>query len=136
MVADMLEGMRFALGPAMSARRDAIDAIGGIRATADYYSDDFELGNKIWQRGYRVLLSHNVVNNVLTPRPLLRTLGDQLRWMKSTRYSRPAGHVGTGLTYAMAEFSAGPTPIAFPEMRTELLCTPYCFRYAEIGMMA
>ena len=101
MVADMLEGMRFALGPAMSARRDAIDAIGGIAATADYYSDDFELGNKIWAKGYRVLLSHHVVNNVLTPRPLLRTLGDQLRWMKSTRYSRPAGHVGTGLTYAM-----------------------------------
>lgn len=101
MVADMLEGMRFALGPAMSARRDSIDAIGGIRATADYYSDDFELGNKIWKKGYRVLLSHHVVNNVLTPRPVLRTWGDQLRWMKSTRYSRPAGHVGTGLTYAM-----------------------------------
>jgi ceramide glucosyltransferase len=101
MVADMLEGMRFALGPAMSARRDAIDAIGGIAATADYYSDDFELGNKIWAQGYKVLLSHHIVNNVLTPRPLLRTLGDQLRWMKSTRYSRPAGHVGTGLTYAM-----------------------------------
>ena len=101
MVADMLEGMRFALGPAMSARRDAIEAIGGIAATADYYSDDFELGNKIWAKGYRVLLSHHVVNNVLTPRPLLRTLGDQLRWMKSTRYSRPAGHVGTGLTYAV-----------------------------------
>jgi ceramide glucosyltransferase len=101
MVADMIEGMRFALGPAMSARRDAIEAIGGIAATADYYSDDFELGKKIWSNGYRVLLSHHVVNNVLTPRSLLRTVGDQLRWMKSTRYSRPVGHVGTGLTYAV-----------------------------------
>lgn len=101
MVADMLEGMRFALGPAMAARRDAIDAIGGIVATADYYSDDFELGNRIWAKGYEVVLSHHVVRNVLTPRPLLRTLGDQLRWMKSTRYSRPAGHVGSGLTYAV-----------------------------------
>jgi ceramide glucosyltransferase len=101
MVADMLEGMRFALGPAMAARRDAIDAIGGIAVTADYYSDDFELGNRIWAKGYKVLLSHHVVRNVLTPRPLLRTLGDQLRWMKSTRYSRPAGHVGSGLTYAV-----------------------------------
>src|SRR6516165_9665702 len=101
MVADMLEGMRFALGPAMAARRDAIDAIGGIAATADYYSDDFELGNRIWAKGFKVILSHHVVRNVLTPRPLLRTLGDQLRWMKSTRYSRPAGHVGTGLTFAM-----------------------------------
>jgi ceramide glucosyltransferase len=101
MVADMLEDMRFALGPAMATRRDAIDAIGGIAATADYYSDDFELGNRIWAKGYRVLLSHHIVNNVLTPRSPLRTLGDQLRWMKSTRYSRPAGHLGTGLTFAM-----------------------------------
>jgi ceramide glucosyltransferase len=101
MVADMLEGMRFALGPAMAVRRDAMDAIGGIAATADYYSDDFELGNRIWTKGYRVLLSHHVVFNVLTTRPLLRTLGDQLRWMKSTRYSRPAGHVGSGLTYSV-----------------------------------
>ena len=101
MVADMLEGMRFALGPAMTARRDAIDAIGGIAATADYYSDDFELGNRIWGKGYKVALSHHIVKNVLTPRSAMRTLGDQLRWMKSTRYSRPAGHLGTGLTFAM-----------------------------------
>jgi ceramide glucosyltransferase len=100
-VADMIEGMRFALGPAMAARRDAIDAIGGIAATADYYSDDFELGSRIWAKGYQVVLSHHIVKNVLTSRAPMRTLGDQLRWMKSTRYSRPAGHLGTGLTFAM-----------------------------------
>ena len=101
MVADMMEGMRFALGPAMAVRRDAIDAIGGIAAVADYYSDDFELGNRIWAKGYKVILSHHIVGNVLTSRSPLRTLGDQLRWMKSTRYSRPLGHAGTSLTYAM-----------------------------------
>jgi ceramide glucosyltransferase len=101
MVADMVEGMRFALGPAMATRRDAIEAIGGIGVVADYYSDDFELGNRIWEKGYGVILSHHIVRNVLTRRPVRRTLGDQLRWMKSTRYSRPAGHAGTGLTYAM-----------------------------------
>ena len=101
MVADMIEGMRFALGPAMTVRRDAIDAIGGIAAVADYYSDDFELGNRIWAKGYKVILSHHIVRNVLTRRSPLRTLGDQLRWMKSTRYSRPLGHAGTSLTYAM-----------------------------------
>ena len=101
MVADMMEGMRFALGPAMAVRRDAIDAIGGIAAVADYYSDDFELGNRIWAKNYKVVLSHHIVRNVLTSRSPVRTLGDQLRWMKSTRYSRPAGHAGTGLTYAL-----------------------------------
>jgi ceramide glucosyltransferase len=100
-IADMLEGIRFALGPAVALRRDALDAIGGIRSTADYYSDDYVLGNKIWAAGYRVIFSHHVIYHVLTPRPFLRTLGDQLRWMKSTRHSRPWGHIGTGLTFAM-----------------------------------
>jgi len=101
MVADMLEGIRFALGPAVALRRDALDKIGGIAATADYYSDDFVLGNLIWAAGYKVIFSHHIIQHVLTPRSLKRTLGDQLRWMKSTRFSRPLGHIGTGLTYAM-----------------------------------
>jgi ceramide glucosyltransferase len=100
-VADMVEGIRFALGPAVALRRDTLDKIAGIAGTADYYSDDYVLGNKIWLAGYKVIFSHYFIEHVLTPRPLKRTLGDQLRWMKSTRYSRPLGHVGTGLTYAM-----------------------------------
>ena len=100
-VADMLEGIRFALGPAVALRRDALDAIGGIATTADYYSDDYVLGNKIWAAGYKVIFCHYFIHHVLTPRPFVRTLGDQLRWMKSTRHSRPWGHIGSGLTFAM-----------------------------------
>jgi ceramide glucosyltransferase len=100
-VADMIEGIRFALGPAVAIRREGLDKIGGIAATADYYSDDYVLGNKMWLAGYKVIFSHYFIEHVLTPRSLIRTLGDQLRWMKSTRYSRPLGHVGTGLTYAV-----------------------------------
>lgn len=101
MVADMMEGMRFAMGAVMATRRDALDKIGGIAATADYYSDDFVLGNEVWAAGYKVVLSHHIVGHVLMPRSFSQTFGDQLRWMKSTRYSRPAGHVGSGLTFAM-----------------------------------
>ncbi len=99
--ADMLEGIHFALGPAVALRRDSLQAIGGIKATADYYSDDYVLGNKIWAAGYKVIFSHHFIHHVLTPRPVVRTLGDQLRWMKSTRHSRPWGHIGSGLTFAM-----------------------------------
>ena len=101
MVAEMVDGMRFALGAAMALRRDAIEAIGGMRETADFYSDDFVLGNRIAEAGYRVCLSHYKVGHVLAARSLRRTLGDQLRWMKSTRFSRPWGHVGSGLIYAV-----------------------------------
>jgi ceramide glucosyltransferase len=101
LVANMLEGMRFALGAVMAVRRDALEKIGGIGATADYYSDDFVLGNEVWKAGYHVELAQPGVGHVLMPRSWKDTIGDQLRWMKSTRYSRPLGHVGTGLTYAM-----------------------------------
>jgi ceramide glucosyltransferase len=101
MVADMVDGMKFALGAAMAVRRDAIEAIGGVRETADFYSDDFVLGNLVAAAGYQVVLSHEMVKHVLSACSLRRTFGDQLRWMKSTRYSRPWGHVGSGLTYAV-----------------------------------
>jgi len=101
MVADMMEGMKFALGAAMAVRRDVIDVIGGMREAAQFYSDDFVLGHLIASAGFQVVLSHYRVGHVLAGRSLRRTFGDQLRWMKSTRFSRPWGHVGSGLTYAV-----------------------------------
>ncbi len=101
MVADMMEGMKFALGAAMAVKRDAIDAIGGMAEAAQFYSDDFVLGSLIATAGYKVVLSHYKVEHVLAGRTLRRTFGDQLRWMKSTRFSRPWGHIGSGLTYAV-----------------------------------
>jgi ceramide glucosyltransferase len=99
LVANMLEGMKFALGPAVATRKACLHAIGGIGATADYYSDDFVLGNLIADAGYRVVLSHKIVGHVLVTQSLRTTSRSQLRWMKSTRFSRPLGHIGTGLTF-------------------------------------
>ncbi len=98
-VADMLEGMKFALGAVMAVRRDALEKIGGISITADYYSDDFVLGQLVAQAGYRVVLSHHRVGHVLVGGSFRTTFKAQLRWAKSTRYSRPLGHIGEGLTY-------------------------------------
>ena len=101
LIADMLEGMRFALGAAMAVRRDALQKIGGIAATANYYSDDFVLGQRVHAAGYRVLLSQHRVGHVLCAQSCRKTFATQLRWMQSTRYSRPRGHLGTGLTFAV-----------------------------------
>jgi ceramide glucosyltransferase len=100
-VADMMEGMRFALGPAMAIRRDVLEKVGGIAATKDYYADDFVLGKMTWAAGYKVVLSHEVVDHIVLTESFVPTFKHQLRWMKSTRYSRPKGHVGSGLTYAV-----------------------------------
>ncbi len=99
--ADLLEGMQFALGSVMAVRRDALEKCGGIASTSQYYADDFVLGNRVHAAGYKVVLSHYRVGHVLSTQSFRKTFATQLRWMQSTRYSRPKGHLGTGLTYAV-----------------------------------
>jgi ceramide glucosyltransferase len=101
LLADMLEGMKFALGPTMATRTDALAKIGGIGATADFYSDDFELGRMIAEAGYHVELSHHIIEHMVVDTSFGPSLDHQLRWMKSTRFSRPLGHIGSGLTFAV-----------------------------------
>ena len=100
-VAEMLEGMRFALGPTMALRREVLQALGGIGQLASYCSDDYVLGQKIFESGRLVVLSSHVIDHVALSRSLAGSISHQVRWMKSTRFSRPKGHVGTGLTFAM-----------------------------------
>lgn len=100
-VAKTLEGMKFALGPTMAGRRDAIERTGGMGALLDYCSDDYILGNSISQLGYRVLISDYVVDHIVLNRTFHDSVLHQVRWMKSTRFSRPKGHLGTALTFAM-----------------------------------
>jgi ceramide glucosyltransferase len=101
LVADMLEGMKFALGPTMATRRDALEAIGGMPKLADYLADDFVLGHLIDACGYKVVLSEHVIDHMVINRSFYSSLQHQVRWAKSTRRSRPKGHVGTGLTYCV-----------------------------------
>jgi ceramide glucosyltransferase len=101
LVADMLEGMRFALGPTIGTRKDVLERIGGVAALGDYCADDYVLGRLVWQAGRQVVLSPHVVDHVIVNRRWRASLQHQLRWMRSTRFSRPLGHVGTGLTFAM-----------------------------------
>ncbi len=100
-VADMLEGMRFALGPTMAVRRDALEKAGGIGTLANYLADDYVLGKRVFEADYGVVLSEHVIDHFVIGRSLRASISHQIRWMKSTRFSRPAGHIGAGLTYAM-----------------------------------
>lgn len=100
-VADMLEGLRFALGPTMAIRRDVLEQVGGFQVLADYCADDFVLGQRVFESGRQVVLSRYVVDHVALHQRCLASLQHQVRWMKSTRFSRPKGHIGTGLTFAM-----------------------------------
>jgi ceramide glucosyltransferase len=101
LVARMMEGMQFVLGPTMAFRRDAIRQMGGFKVTADYCADDFVLGNETYKLGQTVVLSHYAIDHIVINLSLMASLKHQVRWMKSTRFSRPKGHFGTALTFSM-----------------------------------
>ena len=101
LVAEMLEGMKFALGPTMAIKRSCLQEIGGFLPMGDYCADDFLLGNRVAARGHTVVLSHHVIDHVVLHAAFWPSMQHQARWMKSTRFSRPKGHFGTVLTFSV-----------------------------------
>lgn len=101
LVARSLEGMQFTLGPTMAFRREAIRRMGGFKVTADYCADDFVLGNETFKQGQGVVLSHHAIDHMVINSSFWQSMLHQVRWMKSTRFSRPKGHFGTCLTFSM-----------------------------------
>lgn len=101
LVANLLEGMKFGLGPTTVVRKDSLASIGGYSALRDYIAYDFAIGNLIAKAGYEVALSGHVINHVVNQKSFLRMWQNQLRWAQTTRYSRPKGHFGSGLIFAV-----------------------------------
>jgi len=101
LVANLLEGVKFGLGPTIAVKREALNKIGGYQVTGDYFANDFVIGNMIDKAGYRVVLSGHVIDHVVSQKNFHKMWENQLRWAKSTRYSRPKGHFGSGLIFAI-----------------------------------
>ncbi len=103
LVARMLEGMHFTLGPTVVARKAAIAAIGGWPSLKDYLAEDFVLGQRVTAAGWNSILSSYVVEHRIGSEPLATNFAHRLRWNRSTRRSRPAGYIG--------QFFTNPLPI-------------------------
>jgi ceramide glucosyltransferase len=101
LVAKMLEGMKFALGPSMVMRQSTIEKIGGFERVAQFYADDFVLGSWTAKAGETVALSSYIIEHHVLNATFKSTLSHQQDWATSTRFSRPIGHPGTVLTFAI-----------------------------------
>ncbi|MGA2269222.1 MAG: bacteriohopanetetrol glucosamine biosynthesis glycosyltransferase HpnI [Bryobacteraceae bacterium] len=98
LVARMLDGMKFALGPTIAARRQTLAGIGGFDAVKDYLAEDFVMGKLAAERGWGVILSSYVIEHRIGGQPFAANLRHRLRWNRSTRRSRPWGYTGQVFT--------------------------------------
>jgi ceramide glucosyltransferase len=101
LVANLMEGMKFGLGPTIVVRKDALKKVGGYEFLGHYVSNDFVLGNELAKAGYEVILSPYVISHVAPSMTFKQMWRRHLRWAIGTKYSRPKGHFGTGLIFAV-----------------------------------
>ncbi|MFB3828234.1 MAG: bacteriohopanetetrol glucosamine biosynthesis glycosyltransferase HpnI [Bryobacteraceae bacterium] len=98
LVARMLDGMKFALGPTIAARRETIERIGGFGRLKDFLAEDFVMGQLAAEAGYGVILSSYVIEHRIGSQKFMANLRHRLRWNRSTRRSRPWGYIGQVFT--------------------------------------
>jgi ceramide glucosyltransferase len=89
MMAQWVQRFRYAYGASMAFRRSALDEIGGFDALRDHLADDYQLGNRLYTAGWRLLLLPYVVETVLDARSLSDVWRHQLRWARTYRVCQP-----------------------------------------------
>ena len=94
-------GLHFGLGSTLAMTRTALAKAGGLEPLTDYLADDYEIGARIAEAGYRVELCPEVVETTVPGYGLSGYWNHQMRWARSTRDSRKWGYVGLGITYAL-----------------------------------
>lgn len=102
LLSKMIEGgLHYGLGSTLAMRREALEKAGGLLSIVDYLADDYELGARIWQSGYRVEVSTEVVETAVPAYDWRGFFDHQLRWLRTVRCSRPAGYLGLIFTHGL-----------------------------------
>jgi len=94
-------GLHYGLGSTLAVRREALDRIGGLLPLVDHLADDYELGARVAQAGYRVALSPEVVETNVAGYGWRGFLEHQLRWERTVRDARPWGYAGLIFTHGL-----------------------------------
>lgn len=97
-LADSFEPLHYAFGATIAIKSKVLEEIGGFEAIKDLLADDFHLGNRAVQRGYKIGLSNALVTIVPSERTFSDFWHHQLRWARTYRTVRPVS-LGTILTH-------------------------------------
>jgi ceramide glucosyltransferase len=101
LVARALEGISVAMGSTVALRRERLEEIGGFAALLDVHADDYEIGRRLMDRGYRIELAAEPVGMDFPAQTFRGYLRHQLRWLVSIRNIRPGGHLALLLMHGL-----------------------------------
>jgi len=89
----LLQGDRYCFGATMAVRREILARAGGLTALVDVLADDHRLGNIALEQGYRIELSHYIVDNPIEERSFRAMFAHELRWARTIWILNPSGHL-------------------------------------------
>ena len=101
LVANAIEPLRYAFGATIAVRRSVLERIGGFAALAGHVADDHLLGCLVSGLGLEVRLSRYVVENVVHETDFADMWSRELRWSRTIRSVRPAGHAFSVVTFGV-----------------------------------
>jgi len=112
LMAELTEGINFALGASIVTTKRWLSKIGGFQSIAGMLSDDYELGLRIAQAGGRILLSREAVWTVYPAQTAGSFWHHQVRWARTVRLCRPLSYFGLiftlGLPWTVLAVSLAP----------------------------
>ena len=100
LAAQIVQRFEYAYGASIAFRREALDRIGGFEPIADHLADDYLLGNRIANAGYRLVLLPYTVETVLDAVSLRDVWRHLLRWSRTYAVQEPVGWFASVVTHA------------------------------------
>ena len=88
-----INGIDCAMGAVLLLRRAALDSVGGLKAVADHFADDHEIGERLTEAGWLVRLSAHPVTTMVNETRLSDLLRHEIRWAQTVWVTRPFAHL-------------------------------------------
>ncbi len=102
MVHVRFQALEGCFGQTMAFSREAFDAIGGFEPIASQLADDFVLGYRIREQGFKIALSSYLVDNVVDEASLRSLFLHELRWARTIFSLNPVGYFFSFVTHTIA----------------------------------
>lgn len=100
-------------GSTIALTRQTLEEVGGFAVFADQLADDYEIGRAVQARGYTLAIPALGVVHTAAENTLADLFRHELRWSRTIRLVKLAGHVGSIVTHGFAFALMGATLLGF-----------------------
>jgi len=96
-----LEGISYAFGATILTTKEVLKSFGGLETLEEYLADDYEIGNQVHKKGYRICLSPHLVDHIFSTKNFKEYFLHHLRWAITQRVCRPVGYFASIITHSV-----------------------------------